>query len=161
MLVRLQVRRLALGDMVPAMFGISVWQPIPAVCWINHSRQPRRDGRSSDSVPVAGWPRYRPHALTSCLHVAPAGLAASPAVVHDTIMLIWTMTGTTAATITTATRINTTAAKTTSAKITVRAAGGEGVRAWEAGDVVRLVTARSRRRPTRSARTSRRSLGCA
>ncbi len=34
-LVRPQVRRLAWGNLVPAMSGICVWQPIPAVRWIN------------------------------------------------------------------------------------------------------------------------------
>jgi len=45
-------------------------------------------------------------------------------VVHDTIMLTWTMTGTTAGAIAATTRIKTTAATTTGVKISVHAACG-------------------------------------
>jgi hypothetical protein len=32
---------------------------------------------------TAGWPWYRPHALTSCLHIAPAGLASRSTGLHN------------------------------------------------------------------------------
>jgi hypothetical protein len=67
----------------------------------------------------------------ACVDIMLARRAGGPGgavrlVVHDAIMLIWTMTGTTAATIATGTRINTTAVTTTTATIVTDAAMAVG-----------------------------------